>query len=97
MLRTTSPVYCLIQYLPASTPTAPGFPKGCEYQVNSYPTNRGWDILGHQLPLLVFVMLFAGMIVLRHRSSISRLIAGIEHRFEKKRLEGTVTLLRMIP
>jgi len=45
---------------------------------------RGWDITGTQLPLLIFVVLLASLIVYRHRSNIARLLAGTENRFGKK-------------
>lgn len=43
-----------------------------------------WDLLGAQLPLLIFVVLLAAMIIYRHRSNIARLLAGTENRFERK-------------
>ncbi|QOV87686.1 glycerol-3-phosphate 1-O-acyltransferase PlsY [Humisphaera borealis] len=42
-----------------------------------------WHPFGEQLPLLLFSLLMAAMIVLRHRTNISRLRAGTEHRFGK--------------
>ena len=39
-----------------------------------------WDVLGTQLPLLVFAFLMAGLIVFKHRSNIARLRAGTELR-----------------
>ena len=44
----------------------------------------GWPIFGEQLPLLVFAMLVAAMIVYKHRSNIARLRAGTESRFESR-------------
>ena len=41
---------------------------------------RGWDVLGAQLPLLVFAVVMAGLIVFKHRSNIARLRAGTEFR-----------------
>ena len=41
---------------------------------------RRWDMLGSQLPLLVFAMVMAGLIVYKHRSNIARLRAGKELR-----------------
>jgi glycerol-3-phosphate acyltransferase PlsY len=41
----------------------------------------GWDILGAQLPLLVFAVLVAVLIVYKHRGNIARLMAGTENRF----------------
>ncbi len=43
----------------------------------------GWPVTGAQLPLLVFSVLIALLIVFRHRANIARLIAGTEHRFSK--------------
>src|SRR5688500_1925285 len=40
----------------------------------------GWDVLGTQLPLLVFAFVMAGLIVFKHRSNIARLRAGTELR-----------------
>ena len=42
---------------------------------------RGWAVLGHQLPLLVFAVVMGAMIVWKHRSNIARLRAGTENRF----------------
>lgn len=42
-----------------------------------------WDILGSQLPLLVFAILLCILIVYRHRSNIARLRAGTENRFSR--------------
>lgn len=41
----------------------------------------GWPILGAQLPLLVFAILMALLIILKHRGNIARLRAGTENRF----------------
>jgi glycerol-3-phosphate acyltransferase PlsY len=43
----------------------------------------GWDVVGTQLPLLIFALLLCSLIVYRHRSNIARLRAGTESRFEK--------------
>jgi glycerol-3-phosphate acyltransferase PlsY len=45
---------------------------------------RGWDILGTQLPLLLFGVLIAAMIVVKHRTNLARLRAGTESKFVKK-------------
>jgi glycerol-3-phosphate acyltransferase PlsY len=45
---------------------------------------RGWDVFGSQLPLLIFSVLIAVMIVYKHRTNISRLLAGTENKFAKK-------------
>ena len=44
----------------------------------------GWHVLGNQLPLLLFAILVAVMIVWRHRSNIARLRSGTESRFTGK-------------
>jgi len=41
---------------------------------------NGWPILSDQLPLLVFAIVIALLIVLKHRANIGRLIAGTENR-----------------
>jgi glycerol-3-phosphate acyltransferase PlsY len=46
--------------------------------------SRGWPIVGEQLPLLVFAVLVASMIIWKHRGNIARLRAGTENRFVKK-------------
>ncbi|HWE95663.1 MAG TPA: glycerol-3-phosphate 1-O-acyltransferase PlsY [Tepidisphaeraceae bacterium] len=43
-----------------------------------------WDVFGRQLPLLLFALLVASMIVFKHRGNIARLRAGTEHRFGAK-------------
>jgi glycerol-3-phosphate acyltransferase PlsY len=43
-----------------------------------------WDLLGAQLPLLVFAFLMAGLITYKHRSNIARLRAGTELRAGKQ-------------
>jgi glycerol-3-phosphate acyltransferase PlsY len=43
----------------------------------------GWDVLGARLPLLVFAILIALLIVYRHRENIRRLLGGKEHAFKK--------------
>jgi glycerol-3-phosphate acyltransferase PlsY len=45
---------------------------------------EGWDPLHKQLPLLIFAILIALMIVYKHRTNIQRLLAGTENRFVKK-------------
>lgn len=45
---------------------------------------RGWDVFGQQLPLLIFAIVMAGLIIWKHRANISRLIAGTEHKFARK-------------
>lgn len=45
---------------------------------------RGWDVAGAQLPLAVFAFLIAFLIVWKHRSNISRLLAGTENKIKSK-------------
>ena len=45
---------------------------------------RGWPVFGAQLPLLVFGLLIAAMIVFKHRSNIARLRAGTESKFTRR-------------
>ena len=40
----------------------------------------GWGVFGAQLPLLIFAVIVAGLIVYKHRSNIARLRAGTELR-----------------
>ena len=42
-----------------------------------------WDLVGAQLPLLVFAFVMAGLIVYKHRTNITRLRAGTELRAGK--------------
>jgi acyl phosphate:glycerol-3-phosphate acyltransferase len=42
-----------------------------------------WPIFSEQLPLLIFAILVAVLVVARHRSNIQRLRAGTEHAFRK--------------
>jgi len=44
----------------------------------------GWPILDAQLPLLIFAVLMAMLIVFKHRGNIARLRAGTENRFAGK-------------
>lgn len=52
---------------------------------------RGWNPLIHQLPLLIFAILMALMIVYRHRANIGRLRAGTEYRFGRTAAQRTGT------
>lgn len=45
---------------------------------------RGWDLLGAQMPLLIFAIVMALLVVVKHRSNITRLRAGTESRFTSK-------------
>jgi glycerol-3-phosphate acyltransferase PlsY len=45
---------------------------------------RHWDVFGRQLPLLIFSTLVTVLIIVRHRTNISRLLAGTETRFTRK-------------
>lgn len=47
-----------------------------------------WDIFGAQWPLLAFAILVALLIVYKHRTNISRLKAGTEHRFGTPKKEA---------
>jgi acyl phosphate:glycerol-3-phosphate acyltransferase len=47
---------------------------------------RGWDVFGAQLPLLIFGVLVALLIIYKHRTNIARLIAGTENKLVKKTL-----------
>jgi glycerol-3-phosphate acyltransferase PlsY len=49
---------------------------------------RGWDVFGAQLPLLVFAVVMAGLIVFKHRSNIARLRAGTEFRGSRPEAPG---------
>jgi acyl phosphate:glycerol-3-phosphate acyltransferase len=48
---------------------------------------RRWDILGQQLPLLIFAIVMAALVVYKHRTNIVRLRTGTESRFTSKKLE----------
>ena len=41
---------------------------------------RGWPVFGSQLPLLIFAVVMALLIIYKHRSNIARLRAGTENR-----------------
>jgi glycerol-3-phosphate acyltransferase PlsY len=45
----------------------------------------GWPVFGAQLPLHNFAVIVAALITLKHRSNISRLLAGTENRIGRKR------------
>lgn len=49
---------------------------------------RGWEVLGRQLPLLIFASLIAVLIVYKHRGNIARLMAGTENRFVRRSSTG---------
>ena len=44
-----------------------------------------WPVAGEQLPLLIFSTIMAFLIVVKHRSNVSRLLAGTENRFGQKK------------
>lgn len=44
---------------------------------------RRWDVLGAQLPLLIFAVVVAALVIWKHRSNIARLRAGTELRFKQ--------------
>jgi acyl phosphate:glycerol-3-phosphate acyltransferase len=45
---------------------------------------EGWPVFQSQLPLLIFAVIMAVLITLKHRSNISRIRAGTENKFRKK-------------
>jgi acyl phosphate:glycerol-3-phosphate acyltransferase len=45
---------------------------------------RGWPVTGTQLPLLIFSVVIAALIIFKHRGNISRLVHGTENRFVRK-------------
>ncbi|MEA2734723.1 MAG: acyl phosphate:glycerol-3-phosphate acyltransferase [Humisphaera sp.] len=49
---------------------------------------RGWPVFASQLPLLIFAIVMAALIVYKHRSNIVRLRAGTEPRFGAKPVGG---------
>ena len=53
--------------------------------------SRGWPIFGDQLPLLIFAVVMAVLIVYKHRTNIARLRAGTESRFGFKPAESATT------
>lgn len=44
---------------------------------------RQWDVFGAQLPLLIFAIVVAALVIWKHRSNIARLRAGTELRFKQ--------------
>lgn len=44
---------------------------------------RRWDVFGTQLPLLLFAILVAALVIWKHRTNIARLRAGTELRFKQ--------------
>ena len=44
----------------------------------------GWDVFGTQLPLLIFAIGVAGLIIWRHRTNIARLRAGTENKIRPR-------------
>jgi glycerol-3-phosphate acyltransferase PlsY len=47
-------------------------------------TLRGWPVFQSQLPLLVFAVIIAALIVYKHRTNIARLLAGTENKFGRQ-------------
>lgn len=47
---------------------------------------QGWPVFQSQLPLLIFAVIIAALITVKHRSNISRILAGTENGFRKKRI-----------
>jgi acyl phosphate:glycerol-3-phosphate acyltransferase len=58
----------------------------CSFPVLYFALGRwmGWPVTGAQLPLLIFACVLALMIVLKHRTNISRLLSGTENKFASK-------------
>ncbi len=54
----------------------------------AFALTRNWRPFDEQLPLLIFSLLMATMIIVRHRSNIARLRAGTEHRFGRSKSSG---------
>lgn len=50
---------------------------------------RGWPVFSSQLPLLIFALFVAAMILYKHRANLARLRAGTELRFARKKVEAT--------
>jgi glycerol-3-phosphate acyltransferase PlsY len=50
---------------------------------------RGWPVFGSQLPLLIFAIVMALLIIYKHRSNIARLRAGTENRMTTSSTSGT--------
>jgi glycerol-3-phosphate acyltransferase PlsY len=48
---------------------------------------NGWDVTGAQLPLAVFAFVIALLIIWKHRTNISRLLAGTENKFKSSSQE----------
>ncbi len=46
--------------------------------------SQGWPITGEQWPLLAFALLMGAMIIYKHRSNLTRLLAGTESKFARK-------------
>jgi glycerol-3-phosphate acyltransferase PlsY len=55
---------------------------------------RGWDVFGAQLPLLIFGVIVALLIVYKHRSNIARLMDGTENKLGKKKEPAEPALTR---
>jgi glycerol-3-phosphate acyltransferase PlsY len=43
----------------------------------------GWPVFGKQLPLLIFAVVMAVLIVYKHKTNITRLLNGTENRMGK--------------
>ena len=47
-----------------------------------------WPVFGELLPLLIFAILMATLIIFKHRKNIARILAGTEHSFRKSQRSG---------
>jgi glycerol-3-phosphate acyltransferase PlsY len=45
---------------------------------------RGWQPFTRQSPLLIFAVIIAAMVILKHRSNLARLRAGTENKIGRK-------------
>jgi acyl phosphate:glycerol-3-phosphate acyltransferase len=70
-------IFMLTRYVSVASMGAAVFFPGAYVLVGLW---RGWPIVGQQLPLLIFSLLIAVLIVYKHRANIGRLMAGTESR-----------------
>jgi acyl phosphate:glycerol-3-phosphate acyltransferase len=54
-----------------------------------------WPVFDQQLPLLIFAVLMASLIVFKHRTNMARILNGTEHAFKKK--PGSTSIEKMSP
>jgi acyl phosphate:glycerol-3-phosphate acyltransferase len=50
---------------------------------------RKWDVFGQQLPLLIFAVVIAVLITIKHRANIKRIRDGTENKFSARRDQGS--------